>query len=94
MAEELITVEVAYASVSKQVVLQLHIPNQTTVSQAIQLSGILSQFPEIDLQKQKTGIFGQLVNLDQTVCKGDRIEIYRPLKTDPMDARRQKAKYS
>lgn len=92
MADELIDIEVAYATENHQVILQFQTSSQTTVLEAIQSSGLLNQQPEIDMTRQKAGIFGQIVALNHTVQHGDRIEIYRPLKIDPMDARRQKAK--
>lgn len=92
MEAELIEIEVAYATANQQTVLRLQIANSSTVEQAIIESGILQQWPEIDLQKNKVGIFGQLCELDKILNAGDRIEIYRPLQKDPMDARRQKAK--
>ncbi len=92
MAAELIEIEVAYATANQQTVLRLQIANSSTVEQAIIESGILQQWPEIDLQKNKVGIFGQLCELDKILNAGDRVEIYRPLQKDPMDARRQKAK--
>ena len=92
MADELIDVEVAYATEQQQVVIQIQTNNPTSILEAIQASGLLSRFPEINLNSQKTGIFGQLAELSHTVQPGDRIEIYRPLKINPMDARRQKAR--
>lgn len=92
MDEELITVEVAYAPAEQQFLVKMDVPSQTTLAEVIQLSSVISEFPEIDLNTQKVGIFGQLANLTQLARHGDRIEIYRPLKIDPMDARRQKAR--
>lgn len=92
MAAELIEIEVAYAKANQQTVLRLQMTNTSTVEQAIIESGILQQWPEIDLQKNKVGIFGQLCELDRILNAGDRVEIYRPVQKDPMDARRQKAK--
>ena len=88
MADELIAIEVAYADTQQQSVIQLRVPLTTTVAEAIDASGILSQFPEIDLTEQKVGIFSQLCILETVVNAGDRVEIYRPLLQDPMEARR------
>ena len=59
--------------------------------QAIQRSGIVGQFREIDLARVKVGIFGRTVSLDTPVRDGDRVEIYRSLIADPKDARRTRA---
>lgn len=87
-----ISVEVAYAAPKKQVILTVHSNEQAlTVEQAIEQSGILKQFPEIDLEKNKVGIFSKPCTLTTPLRKGDRVEIYRPLIADPKEIRRQRA---
>jgi uncharacterized protein len=76
-------VGVAYADKFKQVWLKLEVPDESTVRQAIEHSGLLDQFPEIDLANQKVGIFGKLTKLDARLEDGARIEIYRPITADP-----------
>ena len=76
-------VGVAYADKFKQVWLKLEVPDESTVRQAIEHSGLLEQFPEIDLDGQKVGIFGKVTKLDVKVEEGARIEIYRPITADP-----------
>jgi putative ubiquitin-RnfH superfamily antitoxin RatB of RatAB toxin-antitoxin module len=76
-------VGVAYADKFKQVWLKLEVPDESTVRQAIEHSGLLKQFPEIDLDNQKVGIFGKLTKLDAKLEDGSRIEIYRPITADP-----------
>ena len=76
-------VGVAYADKFKQVWLKLEIPNGSSVQDAIEISGMLEQFPEIDLEKQKVGIFGKVTRLDAKVEEGARIEIYREITADP-----------
>ena len=86
-----ITVEVAYALPDRQVILAAVVPANSTAHQAIELSGIIEKFPEIDLAKNKIGIFSRLVPLSQTLQAHDRVEIYRPLIADPKAARRERA---
>ena len=87
-----VAVEVVYALAHKQVTLPLRVRLDTTVSQAIEMSGILHQFPEIDLNgPHKVGVFGKLTKLDAVVRDKDRIEIYRPLIADPREIRRKRA---
>ncbi|MBS4050543.1 MAG: RnfH family protein [Methylomonas sp.] len=81
-------VEVAYATPERQAVIAVTLPAGGTAEQAIQASGILSQFTEIDLSAQKIGIFGSVCKPDRILADGDRVEIYRPLQQNPMDARR------
>lgn len=85
-----ITVEVVYAAADRQKSLRLNVDAMTTVEEAIRLSGILEIFPEIDLTRQKVGIFSECVSLDVCVQPGCRIEIYRSLLIDPKDARRKR----
>ncbi|MGM0475564.1 MAG: RnfH family protein [Pseudomonadota bacterium] len=88
----LITVEVAYALPKQQVLLSLDVEEGTTAREAVELSGILEQFPDIDLDgENKLGVFGKLVKADQVLRRGDRVEINRPLIADPKEVRRQRA---
>ena len=76
-------VGVAYADKFKQVWLKLEVPDGSSVREAIELSGLLEQFPEINLDKQKVGVFGKLIKLDSPAEDGSRIEIYREITADP-----------
>jgi putative ubiquitin-RnfH superfamily antitoxin RatB of RatAB toxin-antitoxin module len=84
-------VEVAYAEPDQQVILKVNVPDDATAQTAIDASGILERFPDIDLEKQKIGIFSRLVTLNQRLQPRDRVEIYRPLLADPKAARRERA---
>lgn len=84
-------VEVAYARPDTQVILTVEVDETATVNEAIVMSGILEQFPDIDLQKNKVGIFGKLTRLEETLREKDRIEIYRPLIADPKASRKKRA---
>lgn len=90
---KLIKIEVAYALPDKQTLLAISVAGGTTVKQGIELSGILQQYAELDLQKNAVGIFGKRVlQIDQQELQdGDRIEIYRPLQADPKEVRRRRA---
>ncbi|ODN67735.1 RnfH family protein [Methylophaga muralis] len=88
---KLITVEIAYALPDEQVILSLEVPDNTTVEQAVKRSGILERYPQINIEKDKVGIFGKICKMDATLSHKDRIEIYRPLIADPKESRRQKA---
>lgn len=90
MAER-IQVEVAYAQPSEQALLAVEGDASLTVGEAIERSGVLKRFPEIDLSVNKIGVFGKLAKMDQTLVNGDRVEIYRPLIADPKAARKKRA---
>ncbi|WP_038051676.1 RnfH family protein [Thioalkalivibrio sp. ALJ1] len=87
----MIRVEVAYACPDRQVILPLVVPEGTTVDTALRQSEIETQFPEIDLENVKVGIFGKITRRDTVLRPRDRIEIYRPLIADPKEVRRQRA---
>ena len=74
---------VAYSEPTQQIWLNIEVPDDSTVAQAIERSGVLKQFPHVDLSAQKVGVFGRLVKLDAPLKPGDRIEIYRPIIADP-----------
>lgn len=83
-------IAVAYSDPANQIWLRIEVPEDVTVEQAIIKSGILRQFPDIDLTEQKVGVFGKLVELDGTLKPGDRIEIYRPIIADPKTVPRRR----
>ncbi len=72
-------VGIAFAKQSAQVWIKMEVPDGATVQEVIELSGLLKQFPEIDLATNKVGIFGTVSKLSATVKDGDRVEIYRPI---------------
>ena len=93
-AAEHVLVEVAYALPHRQRLLSVRVPAGATVAVAVRASGLLDEFPEVDLARSKVGIFGRRVSLDQAVRDGDRVEIYRELIADPKAARRARAERS
>ena len=88
---ESISVEVIFPVAHKHDIFALKVPEGTTVRQAIAASGILSKYPEIDLAKNKLGIFAKLTKPDAPLRDRDRVEIYRPLIADPKAVRKQRA---
>lgn len=86
-----ILVEIAYAKPDVQVIIPLFVNIGTTLEQAVQQSGILDDFPEIDMAKNKLGIFSKIAKKDTVLREKDRVEIYRPLIADPKEVRKQRA---
>jgi uncharacterized protein len=68
----------------------LELPDGATLSQALQASGISSQFPDLDLQHALAGVWGRKAGLEQVLRDQDRVELYRPLKVNPKVARRER----
>ena len=83
--------EVAYGLLHEQALLSVEAESPLSVQQVIEKSGILQRYPEIDLAKNKVGIFGKAAKLDAMLGDGDRVEIYRPLIADPKEARKKRA---
>ena len=90
-ASETIIVEVAYAVPEKQVIRAVNVERGTTIGDAIEQSGILLEFPELDIEHSDVGIFGKVATMTTVLNEGDRVEIYRPLKADPKEVRRKRA---
>ena len=84
-------VEVAYALPNKQSLISIEIKNGSTLKEAIEASGILETFEQIDLTKDRVGIFAKFATLDTILREKDRVEIYRPLVADPKKARKDRA---
>jgi putative ubiquitin-RnfH superfamily antitoxin RatB of RatAB toxin-antitoxin module len=87
---ERISVEVVYALPHEQQVCAVTLASDSVVRDAIENSGVLERYPQIDLAKAKVGVFGRIVNLDAMLRAGDRVEIYRELSADPKVVRRQR----
>ena len=92
MAEGMIQVEVAYAAPDKQLILPVNVPEGASAKDAVELSGIVRKFPEIDIETNPMGIFGHQVKPTQALREGDRVELYRALLCDPKEVRRRRAK--
>ena len=88
---ELIQVEVAYALPERQSLLRIKVPVGTTAAQAVERSGVLERYPDLDLAQSKLGIFAKVVPPSRELREGDRVEIYRALIADPKAVRQQRA---
>lgn len=80
---------VAYSEHTQQIWMTIDVPEETTVREAIERSGILKMFPSVNLDEQKVGIFGKVVKPEAGLRAGDRIEIYRPITCDPQTVPRR-----
>ncbi len=88
---ELVNVEVVYALPEKQVLLTVKVAPGSTIEQALEQSGVLRRFPELELATIKVGIYSHILPLATPLSGGERIEIYRPLTADPREMRRKRA---
>ena len=87
-----IRVEIVYALPQRQELVEVQLPEGATARQAIEASGLLEKYPDIELDRRnKLGIYAKLVKLDAEVRDRDRVEIYRPLIADPKAVRKKRA---
>ncbi|NPT60646.1 RnfH family protein [Paraburkholderia elongata] len=85
-----LSIEVCYALADEQTLIAVELPEGATLQQALDASGILQRYPQIDLGTQKVGVFGKLKPLDTVLSDHDRVEIYRPLLVDPKLSRQRR----
>jgi putative ubiquitin-RnfH superfamily antitoxin RatB of RatAB toxin-antitoxin module len=88
---ETIHIEVVYALADRQDVIPLTLAAGTTLKQAVEGSGLMEKYPDIDTVKGKFGIYSKLAKPDTVLRDRDRVEIYRPLIADPKEVRKQRA---
>lgn len=90
----MLQVEVAYARPDRQEIVTIDVPEGTTALEAVKMSGITDIFPEIDAEAIDMGVFGKVIKkpADHPVREGARVELYRPLKIDPKQARLNRAR--
>jgi putative ubiquitin-RnfH superfamily antitoxin RatB of RatAB toxin-antitoxin module len=86
-----IAVEVVYATPQQQFLIKLEVPEETTLREAVQHSGLYQRLPNLNATAIKLGVFSRIAEEDERVRAGDRIEIYRELLADPKSTRRLRA---
>jgi putative ubiquitin-RnfH superfamily antitoxin RatB of RatAB toxin-antitoxin module len=87
-----VEVSVVYAEPDRAFRAELSLPCGATAADAIEQSGFRAMHPDIEIRGDRLGIFARRVALDTVLHDGDRVEIYRPLKIDPREARRRRAR--
>jgi uncharacterized protein len=86
-----VNVQVVYAMPDRQDIVSIKLPQGAVLKQALEASGLLQKYPEIDADKGRFGIFSRLSKPDTVLRELDRVEIYRSLIADPKEVRRQRA---
>lgn len=84
-------VHLAFAAPTRLWRRTLDIPEDTTVAQAVALSGFAQEFPEFTDQSLTMGIYGERCDPQRVLQDGDRVELCRPLVFDPLESRRRRA---
>lgn len=85
-------IEIVYALPNEQLVHELDLPDGAVVRDAVLASRLTEKFRELKVDETPVGIYGVRVSYDDKLQHGDRVELYRPLLIDPMNARRARAK--
>lgn len=88
---DMINVEVVYALPKEQFLARVRVHAGATVADAVEASGLTEKHPEVDITRNKLGIYGKLTKADAVLRERDRVEIYRPLIADPKAVRKQRA---
>lgn len=91
MMAEQIKVQVCYAAPGYTFLRDLQVAAGTTLEQAVRLSGLLQEVPQIDLASAAVGIYAKKKALETVLREHDRVELYRPLLADPKETRRRRA---
>ena len=84
--------EVVCVLPERHVSVQVELSHGATVLDALRLSKIERLIEGLDVSRAAVGVFGEVVGVDHPLRPGDRVEIYRSLRVDPRDARRQRAR--
>lgn len=89
---EVLHVEVVFAGEAGVIKKPLQVEPGATVADAVRMSGIAANLGVNAIDAARVGVFGRVVRSTTPLRDGDRVEIYRPLKIDPKEARRRRAR--
>lgn len=87
-----IRVEVVFALPNRQELVEVDLVTGSSAADAIELSGLRKEFPDLDLDAMPIAIWGKSATRRRKLVDGDRVEILRQLEIDPRDARRELAR--
>ena len=86
-----INIQVVYALPERAELVNIKLPSGATLKTAVEVSGLIQKYPEINLETGRFGVFSRISKPDSELRDLDRVEIYRPLIADPKEVRRQRA---
>ncbi len=92
LAEDLVHIDIVFAQAHSAIIRSFAVKPRATVQDALALAAQTPEFAAIPVLNAAVGIYGKRVDLNQLLCNGDRLEIYRPLSVDPKVARRARVK--
>lgn len=76
-------IQVAVATRERQEVIELDLPEGSTVADALAAA---------KLRAESVGIWSKPCEMQTALREGDRVEVYRPLAADPREMRRARAR--
>lgn len=91
MAGEL-RVEVAYALPERCWRVAVVLPAGARVADALAAADLPGKVPGLVVAPDMLAIFGRTATPESVLHDGDRVEVLRPLRADPKQARRERAK--
>jgi putative ubiquitin-RnfH superfamily antitoxin RatB of RatAB toxin-antitoxin module len=83
-------IEVAYALPDRQYVELVLLPAGACVADALAAVADRTPFSGLALNRVPIGVHGEVVTPEHALCDHDRVEVYRPLRLDPLEARRRR----
>jgi len=94
---------VAYATREHQYLWTVDLPEGATIAEALEVArglaattritrGTRAEISEVPWESAPIGIFGEPRDRRDVPSDGDRIEIYRPLRSDPRERRRERVR--
>lgn len=86
-----LNIECVYALPEEQALFSIQVSDGATVAEVLNLAEVRQRVPAAELARATVGIWGRVVDREQRIKSGDRVEIYRSLQMDPREARRQLA---
>ena len=85
-----IRVTAVFARPDSQIVKSLTLPDGATLGDAVEKSDLMSFVPSEDKDSVKFGIWGRVKGKSEILHDGDRVEIYRPITSDPRAVRKSR----
>lgn len=84
--------EIIYLTPEREESLTVAVAAGTTVAELLAETVVRARFDRAWLDPASIGVFGKRVSPDYVLEAGDRVELYRPLRADPKEARRERAR--
>ena len=84
-------IELVYVQVDCEFIQHLQVQANSTIEDVVRCSDLLKQCPYLSLSSLDVGIYSTAASLQTIVKDGDRVEVYRDLQMNPMEARRLRA---